>query len=348
MDAEKAHGVGASVIEKIGEIESLRNIAYRYCKPSEASKVRAMGLEFRSPFGLAAGFDKNAEMIDGLTALGFGHIEVGTVTPLAQPGNPKPRMYRLPADRGLINRMGFNNGGAEAAAKRIAERKTHDAIVGVNIGKNKDTPAENAVDDYVKAAKAVLDYADYLVINVSSPNTPGLRGLQELDSLRPILRETKAVTGETPLLVKIAPDLEEDAIRRICELATEVGLAGVVATNTTIARSPLSTSKRVVEAYGAGGLSGKPVAQRSLEVLKVVRASLPPHMCVISVGGVTDHHDVEERLAAGATLVQGYTAFLYEGPLWASSINRGLVAPRYNGKTKLDAKVEAAAKKRSA
>lgn len=346
MDTEKAHGFGASVIAKIGELGFLRDLAYRYSKPDQSLRVQAMGLEFPSPFGLAAGFDKNAEMIDGLTALGFGHIEVGTVTPLAQPGNPKPRMYRLPADRGLINRMGFNNGGAAPAAQRIAERRTRDAIVGVNIGKNKATPAEDAVNDYVKAAQAVLDYADYLVINVSSPNTPGLRGLQELDALEPILRETKAVTGTTPLLVKIAPDLEEDAIRKICALAEQVGLAGVVATNTTIARAPLSTSKRVVEAYGAGGLSGKPVAERSLAVLKVVRDALPEHMCVISVGGVTSHHDVQDRLAAGATLVQGYTAFLYEGPLWAATINRGLIAPKYDAKTKLDAKVAKAAAKK--
>ncbi|MDJ1370411.1 quinone-dependent dihydroorotate dehydrogenase [Gulosibacter molinativorax] len=348
MDAEKAHGVGAWGIGWLGRTAPLRKLAYEYCKPDPSLRVRAMGLEFLSPFGLAAGFDKNASMIDGLTALGFGHIEVGTVTPLAQPGNPKPRMFRLPEDRALINRMGFNNKGAENAAGNIAVRETRDAIVGVNIGKNKDTPAEDAVSDYVKSAKAVLEFADYLVINVSSPNTPGLRGLQELDALEPILRETKAVTGETPLLVKIAPDLEEDAIRKICELAAEVGLAGVVATNTTIARSPLSTSKRVVEAYGAGGLSGKPVAERSLAVLRIVRDALPEDMCVISVGGVTSHYDVRDRLDAGATLVQGYTAFLYEGPLWAASINRGLVAPKYNGKTKLDAKAEAAAKKAAA
>ncbi|KAB1643994.1 quinone-dependent dihydroorotate dehydrogenase [Gulosibacter chungangensis] len=346
MDAEKAHGIGAKVISTIGELGVVQRLAYRYCQPERSLRVHAMGLEFPSPFGLAAGFDKDAELIDGLTALGFGHVEVGTVTPRAQPGNPKPRMYRLPADRGLINRMGFNNGGATAAAENIAARKTRDAIVGVNIGKNKDTAAENAVNDYVTAAQTVLDYADYLVINVSSPNTPGLRGLQELDALEPILRETKAVTGDTPLLVKIAPDLEEDAIRKICGLAEQVGLAGVVATNTTIARSPLSTSKRVVEAYGAGGLSGKPVADRSLAVLKVVRDVLPEHMCVISVGGVTSHHDVQDRLAAGATLVQGYTAFLYEGPLWAASINRGLTAPKYNGKTRLDAKVAKAAAKK--
>ncbi|MGO1544165.1 MAG: quinone-dependent dihydroorotate dehydrogenase [Gulosibacter sp.] len=345
MDAEKAHGVGASVIRSLGKIAPLQRLAYRYCKPDSSLAVTAMGLEFPSPFGLAAGFDKNAEMIDGLTALGFGHVEVGTVTPLAQPGNPKPRMYRLPKDRGLINRMGFNNGGADPAAQRIATRRTRDAIVGVNIGKNKDTPAERAVDDYVKAARSVLNYADYLVINVSSPNTPGLRGLQELNSLEPILRETKSVTGNTPLLVKIAPDLDEDAIRHICALAAEVGLAGVVATNTTIARSPLSTSKRVVEAYGAGGLSGKPVGPRALEVLRIVRDALPEQMCVISVGGVSDAHDVRDRLNAGATLVQGYTAFLYEGPLWVAGINQGLVAPDYDGTTKLDAKRAKAAAK---
>lgn len=345
MDAERAHGIGASVIARLGATAFLRKSAYAFCKPDPSLRVTAMGLEFPSPFGLAAGFDKNAELIDGLTALGFGHVEVGTVTPLAQPGNPKPRMYRLVADRGLINRMGFNNDGAAPAAARIARRATRNAIVGVNIGKNKATPAEDAVNDYVDAATAVRDSADYLVVNVSSPNTPGLRGLQELDALEPILRETKAVSGDTPLLVKIAPDLEEDAIRRICRLAIDLGLAGVVATNTTIARSPLSTSPRIVEAYGSGGLSGKPLAERSLAVLRIVRDALPDDMCIISVGGVATHHDVRDRLDAGATLVQGYTAFLYEGPLWAASINRGLIAAEYRGTTRLDAKAAAAAKK---
>ncbi|WP_282825535.1 quinone-dependent dihydroorotate dehydrogenase [Gulosibacter sediminis] len=324
MDAEKAHHFGATVIRWIGSLRPLAAVLGRFTKPDARLRTSALGLEFPSPFGLAAGFDKNADMVDGLAALGFGHVEVGTVTPLAQPGNPKPRMYRMPRDRGLINRMGFNNDGAEGAAASLRARRNRGAIVGVNIGKNKLTRDEDAVADYVAAAKAVRDEADYLVINVSSPNTPGLRGLQELDALEPILRETLDAADGVPLLVKIAPDLENDAIQRIGELVRRVGLAGVVATNTTISRAGLRAPARVVEAYGAGGLSGAPLANRSFEVLRLVRAALGDDLCVISVGGVTGAGDVRARLDAGATLVQGYTAFLYEGPMWAAAINREL------------------------
>ncbi|RRJ86281.1 quinone-dependent dihydroorotate dehydrogenase [Gulosibacter macacae] len=332
MDTEAAHSFAAKVIRTVGQCGMLRAAALAVSRPAASLQTRALGRTFASPFGLAAGFDKNGDMVDGLGALGFGHVEIGTVTPLAQPGNPKPRLFRIVPDRALINRMGFNNKGTEAAHVALAGRQHRDALVGVNIGKNKDTPVEDAVSDYVKAAVALRDQADYLVINVSSPNTPGLRGLQELDSLEPILRATKDAAGDVPLLVKIAPDLEDDAIRKIGELATSVGLAGVVATNTTIARTPLTTSARIVEAYGAGGLSGRPLRARSLEVLKVLRAAVPEEMCIIAVGGVRDHHDVQARLDAGATLVQGYTAFLYEGPLWAASINRGLERLRRTGR----------------
>lgn len=324
MDAERAHHVGASVIRWLGSVPPLARVVGRLTRPDARLRTSALGLEFPSPFGLAAGFDKNADMVDGLAALGFGHVEVGTVTPLAQPGNPKPRLYRLPRDRGLINRMGFNNEGAAGAAAALRARRNRDAIVGVNIGKNKVTDAADAVRDYVAAAEAVRDEADYLVINVSSPNTPGLRGLQELDALEPILRETLEAAAGVPLLVKIAPDLEDDAIERICALVRRVGLAGIVATNTTISRDGLRASARVVEAYGAGGLSGAPLAARSLAVLRLVRAALGDDLCVISVGGVTGAGDVRARLEAGATLVQGYTAFLYEGPLWAAAINHEL------------------------
>ncbi|MFD2759005.1 quinone-dependent dihydroorotate dehydrogenase [Gulosibacter faecalis] len=324
MDTERAHHFGAAVIRGLGACRPAAAIASRLTRPSAKLRVTAMGIEFPSPFGLAAGFDKNADLVDGLAALGFGHVEVGTVTPVAQPGNPRPRMYRLPRDRGLINRMGFNNDGVERAADSLRARRNRGAIVGVNIGKNKVTEAADAVDDYVAAARAVRDVADYLVVNVSSPNTPGLRGLQELDALEPILRETLAAAEGVPLLVKIAPDLEDDALDRICGLVRRLGLAGIVATNTTVSRAGLRTRARVVEAYGAGGLSGAPLATRSLEVLRRVRAGLGDDACVISVGGVTGAGDVRARLAAGATLVQGYTAFLYEGPLWAAAINREL------------------------
>lgn len=328
FDAERAHALGSVVIRMLGA-RPVAAVLRRATAPSRTLQVEALGRTFPSPFGLAAGFDKDALDVDGLAALGFGHVEVGTVTPRAQPGNPRPRVFRLVDDRGLINRMGFNNlGAAQAAASLRRRRERHGAddriVVGVNIGKNKDTPAERAVDDYVEAALTVRDVADYLVVNVSSPNTPGLRGLQELDALEPILRSTLEAAGGVPLLVKIAPDLDDEAIRRIAELAARTGLAGVIATNTTIDRGGLRASARVVEAYGAGGLSGAPLRSRSLEVLRIVRAALPEDRCVVSVGGVTTADDVRARLDAGADLVQGYTAFLYEGPGWAARINREL------------------------
>ncbi|GGA55946.1 dihydroorotate dehydrogenase (quinone) [Pseudoclavibacter endophyticus] len=328
LETERAHALGSVAIRMLGSAP-LATIVRRFTAPHPSLRTEALGLTFPSPFGLAAGFDKDARDVDGLHALGFGHVEVGTVTPVPQPGNPRPRMYRLIDDRGLINRMGFNNLGAVQAASALRRRATGPAtggriIVGVNIGKNKDTPADQAARDYVAAAQAVRDVADYLVVNVSSPNTPGLRGLQELDALEPILRATLDAAGGVPLLVKIAPDLSDDEIRRIAGLATNAGLAGVVATNTTVSREGLRASARVVEAYGAGGLSGGPLRERSLHVLRVLRDALPADRCLVSVGGVTSADDVLERLEAGANLVQGYTAFLYEGPLWAARINRAL------------------------
>nr|WP_218868610.1 quinone-dependent dihydroorotate dehydrogenase [Pseudoclavibacter chungangensis] len=323
FDAERAHAMGSWVVRLLGS-RALAPLVGPVCAPDPSLRTEALGLVFPSPFGLAAGFDKDAHDVAGLEALGFGHIEVGTVTPVAQPGNPRPRMFRLIADRGLVNRMGFNNLGAAQAADALRRRRRGRAIVGVNIGKNKTTSAEAAVDDYVSAARTVRDVADYLVVNVSSPNTPGLRGLQELDALEPILRATREAADGVPLLVKIAPDLADEEIRRIGELAVRAGLAGVIATNTTIARDGLRTPARVVDAYGAGGLSGAPLRRRSLEVLRVLRETVPAELCIVSVGGVTSAADVAERLTAGATLVQGYTAFLYEGPGWARAINRGL------------------------
>lgn len=328
MDAERAHHIGASVIRAIGQNRIVASAIGRLTAPAPELRVRTLGLEFPSPFGVAAGFDKNAQLVDGLAALGFGHVEVGTVTPVAQPGNPKPRMYRLPKDRGLINRMGFNNDGAHAALEALQQVRSADCIVGVNIGKNKSTPAEEAVNDYVRAATMLRSAADYLVVNVSSPNTPGLRGLQELDALAPILEATCKAASGVPVLVKIAPDLTDEQIQRICQLAVRIGLDGIVATNTTISREGLDTPGRIVDAYGQGGLSGAPLRERSLEVLRTVRASVPQEFCVISVGGVTTAADVQARLDAGATLVQGYTAFLYEGPAWASAINRELARMR--------------------
>ncbi len=283
-------------------------------------------MRFPSPFGLAAGFDKDGKGVLGLGQLGFGHVEVGTLTAVPQPGNPKPRLFRLVADRAVINRMGFNNGGAEAALPRLTRVRAARSrpILGVNIGKSRVVDVDAAIDDYLASTALLAPVADYLVVNVSSPNTPGLRGLQELDRLAPLLTAVKQAAGRTPLLVKIAPDLSDEEITRIAELAVELELDGIIATNTTLSREGLKTDPGTVEKAGAGGLSGAPLADRSLAVLRRIRASVPAELCVISVGGVETPEQVAERLAAGATLVQGYTAFLYRGPLWARQINRGL------------------------
>lgn len=331
MNPEQAHHLAFGVIRAA---RLLGPIGRGYCGPDSGLRVRAMGIDFPSPFGLAAGFDKNAEAILGLGTIGFGHVEIGTVTRHAQPGNPKPRMFRLVSDRGLINRMGFNNQGSVAAVPRIerARLSAHRPIIGANIGKSRVTEVDDATADYVYSAQRLAPISDYMAVNVSSPNTPGLRGLQELSSLRPLLLEIQAVCGGTPLLVKIAPDMDDSQIDGIVELALELNLAGIIATNTTVARDGLTTNASEVEEMGAGGLSGAPLKQRSMDVLKRIRSiATDPEFCVISVGGVTTSQDVLDRLEAGATLVQGYTAFVYEGPLWARSINRGLASAGYRG-----------------
>ncbi|MFC5338182.1 quinone-dependent dihydroorotate dehydrogenase [Leucobacter denitrificans] len=323
MDPERAHHLAFPVIRAL---PLLGGIVAKYCGPHPSLRVRALGLEFPSPFGLAAGFDKNAEAILGLGELGFGHVEVGTVTRYAQPGNEKPRSFRLIADRGLVNRMGFNNQGSAAAVPRIerARLKRDRPIIGSNIGKSRVTEVEDAAADYIWSAERLAPISDYLAVNVSSPNTPGLRGLQELTLLEPLLKGVKEAAGDTPLLVKIAPDMDDEQIDGIVSLAVKLGLDGIIATNTTISRDGLHESAERIEEIGAGGLSGAPLAARSLEVLKRIRSTAPDDLCVIAVGGVTTAADVIERLDAGATLVQGFTAFIYEGPLWARSINRGL------------------------
>lgn len=290
---------------------------------SPAMRVRTLGLTFESPIGLAAGFDKNAVAIRGFHTLGFGHVEVGTVTPVAQPGNTAPRLFRLPEDLALINRMGFNNDGVEAVADRLKELRARGGnlpVIGVNIGKNKATPQDKAGDDYVTCTKALARYADYLVVNVSSPNTPGLRGLQERSLLEPILAGVLHHAEGTPVLVKIAPDLSDEAIVEVVELVCDLGLAGIVATNTTISREGLRTSPGDVSAMGEGGLSGKPLSQRSLEVLTLIRQTLPREYCVISVGGVFTGEDAQRAVEQGATLVQAYTGFVYRGPFFARKV----------------------------
>lgn len=299
----------------------------RFVRPSKnrVNRVQAFGLTFDGPFGLAAGFDKNAKAIRALGDLGFSHIEIGTVTALSQPGNPKPRLFRLLADRALINRMGFNNEGAESVGRRLATLRAKNLknlpVIGVNIGKSKLTPVEEAADDYRFSARALSPYADYLAVNVSSPNTPGLRSLQSVEALEPILKAVIEESQAKPVLVKIAPDLADEDILAVANLATNLGLAGVIATNTTISRSDLKTESGKVAALGDGGLSGAPLKQRSIEVLRLLKKHHPA-LTVISVGGVEFKHEVDERLAAGATLVQGYTGFIYCGPFWARKLNK--------------------------
>lgn len=325
IDPELAHHAAMLVIRILG-VPPFSWVTRVLTRPAPGQQVQALGLTFPSQFGVAAGFDKNAIGVRGLAALGFGHVEVGTITALPQPGNPKPRLFRLIPDRAIINRMGFNNAGAHAAALRLQRLRGRrpDTILGVNIGKSRVVDVENATGDYVTSATLLAPLADYLAVNVSSPNTPGLRGLQAVETLAPLLRAVKDAAGTTPLLVKIAPDLPDEEIAAIATLAVSEGLSGIIATNTTISREGLVTEASIVEAAGAGGLSGAPLRERSLEVLHVVRAAVPAEFCVISVGGIETAADAQARLDAGATLVQGYTAFLYRGPLWARQINRGL------------------------
>jgi dihydroorotate dehydrogenase len=328
LDAERAHTLAYNVIRAL-PLFGIGRIIRRLTRPDASLKVTALGIEFDSPFGVAAGFDKEGMAIRGLGQLGFGHVEVGTITAIAQDGNEKPRLFRLVPDRAVINRMGFNNHGAAVAATVLARARARRGrpVIGVNIGKSRIIDVDAATADYLESARLLAPLADYLVVNVSSPNTPGLRGLQESDRLAPLLAAVKAAAGATPVLVKIAPDLSNDEVAKIASLALGL-LDGIVATNTTLARERLATAESVVEAAGAGGLSGPPLAARSLELLRLIRSIVPAEFCVISVGGVETAADVAERLDAGATLVQGYTAFLYRGPLWARQINRGLVGLR--------------------
>ncbi|MET8679915.1 quinone-dependent dihydroorotate dehydrogenase [Streptomyces sp. NPDC004647] len=334
MDPERAHHVAFSWIRLAVRIPVLRTLVRAALAPTRPSlKVTAFGREHAGPFGLAAGFDKNAHAVDAMAMLGFHHVEIGTVTAQPQPGNPRKRLFRLVPDRALINRMGFNNEGSAAVAERLSSRKEiFPAVLGVNIGKTKAVPEEEAVADYVTSTERLAGHADYLVVNVSSPNTPGLRNLQAVDQLRPLLsavREAadRTVTGRrVPLLVKIAPDLADEDVDAVADLALELGLDGVIATNTTIAREGLglTTDMSVVEAIGAGGLSGAPLKARSLEVLRRLYARVGDRITLVGVGGVETADDVWERILAGATLVQGYSGFIYEGPLWCREINAGL------------------------
>jgi dihydroorotate dehydrogenase len=342
VPAEAAHLAAFALIRVFGSVARVPGAAWllrRWLGPRDpVLRVRALGLEFPGPLGLAAGFDKDARGTRGLAALGFGFVEVGTVTARAQPGNPRPRMFRLTADRALVNRMGFNNAGAAAAAARLGRirgrRSGGGPVVGVNIGKTRAAPDEDAAADYAASARVVAAVADYVVVNVSSPNTPGLRDLQAADRLRPVLVAVRAaldaaVCGgqpnrRVPLLVKIAPDLAGADVDAIADLALELGLDGIIATNTTVSRDGLASSPGEVASAGAGGLSGPPLRARALEVLTRLRERAGDRLVLIAAGGIETPDDAWERLRAGATLVQAYTGFVYGGPLWPRRMHAGL------------------------
>ncbi|MCD0481191.1 quinone-dependent dihydroorotate dehydrogenase [Streptacidiphilus sp. ASG 303] len=332
MDPEKAHHLAFGWIRAASAVPGLRTLVRRVLAPRDpALRVTALGLDMPGPFGLAAGFDKNAVGIDGLAMAGFDHVEIGTVTGQPQPGNPAPRLFRLVEDRALVNRMGFNNDGSAAVAARLAARPRTSTVVGVNIGKTKAVPEAEAVADYVTSTERLARHADYLVVNVSSPNTPGLRNLQAVDQLRPLLTAVREAADRStdrrvPLLVKIAPDLADADVDAVADLALELGLDGVIATNTTIGREGLRTDAATVAAAGAGGLSGAPLKERSLEVLRRLHARTGGRLTLVGVGGVETAADAWERILAGATLVQGYSAFIYQGPFWARRVHRGLAA----------------------
>jgi len=321
VDPELAHHLGMFVIRMLGATGVSSLLKVRSTHP-----VKAMGLNFESVFGLAAGFDKNAHAVKALGDLGFSHVEIGTVTAIAQSGNEKPRLFRLIEDRALINRMGFNNDGAQVVARRLAKTRLRYGnklpIIGVNIGKSRVVEVEDAVDDYRESAKLLAPLADYLAVNVSSPNTPGLRSLQTVKALQPILEAVVEKAAGKPVLVKIAPDLEDKEIVAVAKLVKKLNLAGVIATNTTISRDGLKESAAEVAAKGSGGLSGAPLKGRSLQVLSLLRKTLDNEFTIISVGGVETADEVLERVSNGATLVQGYSGFVYEGPLWARKIKK--------------------------
>ena len=325
---ERIHTLVFAALRAATATEPARRQLRRALAPHDpilASTV--FGVSFPGPLGLAAGFDKDGLGLHTWGPLGFGYAEVGTVTAQAQPGNPQPRLFRLPADRALLNRMGFNNHGAGQLALRLA-RHHPDVPIGVNIGKSKATPPERAVDDYRSSARLLGPLAAYLVVNVSSPNTPGLRDLQAVEALRPILTAVLAETS-TPVLVKIAPDLSDEDVDAVADLAVELGLAGIVATNTTISRAGLRTPG--VDALGPGGISGPPVADRALAVLRRLRARVGDRLVLISVGGIETAEDAWRRITAGAALLQGYTGFVYGGGLWAKGIHDGIAARLHAG-----------------
>ncbi|WP_025765283.1 quinone-dependent dihydroorotate dehydrogenase [Dyadobacter tibetensis] len=329
FDAERVHHFVCDALHvafKIPFVPELMRKLYTFEHPDLVQEVA--GLRFRNPVGLAAGFDKNAEMVDQLEALGFGFIEIGTVTPRPQPGNEKPRLFRVKQDQGLINRMGFNNKGAAVAAAKLKYRKSK-ILIGGNIGKNKDTPNDQALSDYLICFRELFDVVDYFVVNVSSPNTPGLRDLQEKEPLMALLQTLQTKNKERmapkPIFLKIAPDLTDSQLDDIIEIVTHTGIAGVIATNTTISRANLRTPQTEIDRIGAGGLSGQPLKHRATEVIRYLCEKSGNAFPVIGVGGIASPEDAKDKMKAGSKLVQLYSGFIFEGPGVVKRICKSLI-----------------------
>ena len=330
FDAEKVHYFVVGLLKLMMKFPPSRWIFRSiYHLEDPALEREFIGLKFPNPVGLAAGFDKNAKFFDEMESCGFGFIEIGTVTPLAQPGNDLPRLFRLKKDEAILNRMGFNNDGVQEALKHLKARKNRKLIIGGNIGKNKWTPNEEALNDYVICFEALFDEVDYFVVNVSSPNTPNLRALQEKGPLMELLstlqQKNEAKPKAKPILLKIAPDLTNEQLDEIIEIVQETKIAGLIATNTTISREGLQTPSAVVEALGAGGISGKPLTVRSTEVIRYIHDQSKGTIPMIAVGGIHSAKDALDKLDAGATLVQLYSGFIYEGPGLIKEINQALI-----------------------
>ncbi len=330
LSPESAHGVTLFFFEAALRIPLLSGWLRRSFQLEDSRLEREVfGLRFPNPVGLAAGFDKNAEHLETMSALGFGFLEIGTVTPRPQDGNPKPRLFRLPADKALINRMGFNNKGMEVVASQLSQPRPAGVLIGGNIGKNKVTPNEEATRDYELCFESLFPHVDYFVVNVSSPNTPGLRELQEKEPLTALLGRlqdlNKAKPGPKPILLKIAPDLSDAQLDDIIDIVRNTGLAGIIATNTTISREGLQTGTGQVSAIGAGGLSGQPLKERATEVIRYLHRRSEGKIPIIGVGGINGAADAIEKLEAGASLVQVYSGMVFEGPTLVRKIKKGIL-----------------------
>lgn len=330
FDAEKVHYFTTSSLNKVLKIPFVKRIfSHFFIVEDKRLERKLFGLTFKNPVGLAAGFDKNATMFNDLAYCGFGFIEIGTLTPKGQTGNDKPRLFRLKTDKAILNRMGFNNDGVEIAIEQLKNRKHKDLIIGGNIGKNKVTPNEEANNDYLIAFEKLFPYVDYFVVNVSSPNTPNLRALQDKEPLMNLLTELKNANSKKgnpkPILLKIAPDLTNEQLDDVIEIITTTKTDGVIATNTTIDREKLKTPKSEVEKLGAGGISGKPLTKRSTEVIRYLHEKSKAAFPIIGVGGIHTAEDAIEKLKAGASLIQIYTGFIYEGPSLVKKINQQII-----------------------